>query len=79
MHFKDGTPVTRKDEVRYLGCHLNQACNTTQKISRKISTCMITLKKLDNFWAHSSCPTRVKLGVLYAVIRSKLSYVLESA
>jgi hypothetical protein len=79
IHFKDGTLVTRREEVKYLGCHLNQACNTTREISTKISTCMVTLKKLDTFWAHSSCPTKIKLGVLDAVIRSKLLYGLESA
>ena len=79
VHFKYGTPVCRKEEVRYPDCHINQACNTTQEVSRKTPTCMSTLKKLDKFWAHSSCPTRVKLGVLDAVIRSKLLHGLESA
>ena len=40
---------------------------------------MATLKKLDLFWLHSDCPTRIKVITLDAVIRSKLLYGMESA
>ena len=37
------------------------------------------IEKLDKFWLHSVCPTRFKLQVQDAEIRSKLLYGLESA
>ena len=56
VHFADGTPVPRKNEVTYLGCQLNQYSNTTQELTKRISACMTVLKKLYIFWRHSSCP-----------------------
>ncbi len=40
---------------------------------------MATMKKLDLFWLHGDCPTRVKNITLDAVIRAKLLYGMESA
>ena len=40
---------------------------------------MTVLTKLDLFWLHSDCPTRVKIIALDAIIRAKLLYGLESA
>ena len=79
VHFQDGTPVPRKQEVRYLGCHINSDCDVKREVNSRISTCMIVLKRLDLFWRHSNCPPRFKLEVLDAVIKSKLLYGLESA
>ena len=79
VHFQDGTPVPRKDEVKYLGCHLNENCDMKRELNTRISTCMSILTKLDLFWKHSSCPTRFKLQVLDAVIKTKLLYGMESA
>ena len=53
--------------------------NTSKEVGRKIASTMITLKKLDMFWRHSNCSTRVKVTTLDAVIRSKLLYGLDSA
>ena len=38
----------------------------------------MTWKRLAEFWKHSDCNVRLKLGVYDAVIRSKLIYGLES-
>ena len=46
-------------------------------VAKKAAT-MITLKKLDLFWLHSSCPVRVQIITLDAVIRAKLLYGMES-
>ena len=79
VHFKDGTRVPRKTEVKYLGCELNQQTDYNKELGKRIAATMITLKKLDLFWLHSSCPVRVKIITLDAVIKAKLLYGLESA
>ena len=79
MHFADGTPVPRKNEVTYLGCQLNQYSNTTQELAKRISACMTILKRLDIFWRHSSCPVAFKITTLDAVVSAKLLYGLDSA
>ena len=45
VHFADGTKVTRKTEVRYLGCMLNDKADVEKKVSARIAACMTTLKK----------------------------------
>ena len=79
VHFADGTPVPRKDEVRYLGCHLNQTSDSTREVNSRICMCMATLRRLDLFWRHSNCTAALKLHVMNAVVRAKLLYGLESA
>ena len=60
IHFKDGTRVPRKNEVKYLGCELNQQTDYNKEIGKRISVTMGIRRKLDLFWLHSSCPIRVK-------------------
>ena len=79
VHFPDGTPVKQLPEVKYLGCYLNENADLTKEVKSKIADCMATLKKLDKFWLHSSCPDSFKISVQDAVIRSKLLYGLEPA
>ena len=66
-------------EVKYLGCMVNEKCDMKNEVAASISTCMTTLKKLDAFWSHSSCPERFKISVLDAVVRAKILYGLETA
>ena len=79
IHYADGTPLTKKAEVKYLGCLLNQKGNTRTELGKRISNAMTTLKKLDLFWIHSSCPIKFKLLVVDAVIRSKVLYGMDTA
>jgi hypothetical protein len=79
IHFADGIKVKQKDEVKYLGCHLNKKADVDREIKQKIGICMSALKSLDTFWRHSNCPKSFKLIAQDAVIRSKLLYGLESA
>ena len=53
--------------------------DTAREIKNRISTCMAIMKSLDVFWLHAKCPTRWKVLVFDAVIRSKLLYGLETA
>jgi hypothetical protein len=79
VHFQNKDRIKQLEEVKYLGCYINPKNDTQKEIKHKIATCMGTLKKLDKFWLHSDCPTRFKLQIQDAVIRSKLLYGLESA
>ena len=79
IKFQDGTKVTQKEEVKYLGCMLNQKGNTKTELSKRISNAAVTMKKLDLFWHHSNCPAKFKILVIDSVLRSKVLYGMESA
>lgn len=79
IKFRDGTRVQQAEEVKYLGCMLNQKGNTRTEISKIISNAAVTMKKLDLFWHHSSCPAKFKIRVIDSVLRSKVLYGMESA
>ena len=79
IRFADGAKVNVKHEVKYLGCTLNDKCDTHKEIKHRISQCMVILKRLHLFWRHSDCSIRQKLTVYDAVIKSKLLYGLETA
>ena len=79
IHFENGQVVPPHDESKYLGCMLNDRETLRKKErNKRISECYVTCKRLSEFWKHSDCGTRLKLGVYDAVIRSKLIYGLES-
>ena len=40
VHFADGTRVPQVDEVIYLGCNLNNTCNTSKELKSRIAACM---------------------------------------
>ena len=71
--------MKRKEEVKYLGCHLNRKCDITKEVRARIAATMGTLKKLEKFWKQSNCPAGVNIQVMDAVIRSKVLYGLETA
>ena len=79
VHFSNGERVKSVDEAKYLGCILNNKADLTKEVKARTANTMATLKKLDMFWRHSSCPERFKLQVLDAVCRAKLLYGLETA
>ena len=78
MTFPDNTKVQRKKEAIYLGCTLIKGSKVGREIQRRIGDCMETLKKLDLFWLHSSCPVGFKILVHNSIIRSKLLYSLNT-
>ena len=77
--FADGTRIKRKPEVTYLDCQINQYSNIAQELSKRISNCMVILKRLDISWRHCEVTVGFKIIALDAVIRAKLLYGLESA
>lgn len=76
--YADGTNVPCEESVTYLGAILNRKGNSKKEISQKISQCIVVLQSLQNLWKNPNCPTKFKLQVLDAVLRSKLVYGLES-
>ena len=58
---------------------MNDASDVTKELTKRIAAARLTLKSLDLFWLHSSCPIKFKILVADAVIRSKVLYGLESA
>ncbi len=76
--YADGTKVPCEDNVVYLGATLTRKGCCKKELNAKISTCMVILQKMQLFWKNQNCPTKFKLQVYDAVIRSKLMYGLES-
>ena len=79
IKFQDGTSVPPHDTVKYLGCVINDKGDPKKEISKRISERMVIWKRLGPLWKHTSNPTRCKLLVYDAIVRSKLMYGLESA
>ena len=78
IKFQDGTLVKRKEEVKYLGCLLNDRGDNHKEIINRIAVCTGILNRMHIFFRHGDCSIRVKLSVYDAVIRSKLMYGLET-
>ena len=78
IHFGNNQQVPPHKESKYLGCLLNDKGDPKREISKRISACYLTWKRLETFWKHSDCSIRLKLSVYDAVVRSKLIYGLES-
>ena len=78
IHFADQTRVTKKDEVKYLGCQLNQQGDTSKEIGKRIANAWNTLQKLQIFWKRSNCPITYKIIAIDAIVRAKLSYGIDS-
>ena len=74
IHFADNTKVTKKDEVKYLGCQINQQGDTRNEIGKRIANAWNTLQKLQICWKRSNCPITFKIIALDAIVRSKLIY-----
>ena len=79
VKFTNGTDVNTLNEVKYLGCMINDKGNPRREIRKRVSECMCIMKKLDIFWKHTDNPKKWKIIVYNAIIRTKLMYGLESA
>ena len=78
IHFTDHTKVTKKDEVKYLGCQLNQKGDISKEIGKRIANAWNTLQNLQIFWRKSNCPITFKIIAIDAIVRSKLIYGIDS-
>ena len=77
--FRDKTVVKAMDEVKYLGCMINDKGDPRKEVRKRISECMCIMKKLDCFWKRTNNPIQWKLITYNAIIKTKLMYGLESA
>ena len=73
-----GAKVKKKHSTIYLGACINDTDNPKENVKARLGACFAVLNKLHHFWKHSNCPSRFKLNVFHAVIRSKLVYSLEA-
>ena len=64
--------------VTCLGCMINDKGDPKKELAKRIADCMTILDRLDQCWKHVSNPTKWKIRVYDAVVRSKLMYGLES-
>ena len=78
IHFKDGVKIKKMNEVKYLGCQLNQTGDASKEIGKRITNGRITLQRLQICWKRSNCPISYKVVALDAVVRSKLLYGTDS-
>ena len=76
-HFANGEKVPASQSTIYLGANINTKDDPKQDINQRLRGCFAILNRLNFFWQKSNCPTRFKLSVFDAVIRSKLVYSLE--
>ena len=76
--FKNGELIPTAEETTYLGARVRMDHNVRKEVAKKISSCFATLKRLNLFWNNQNCPTKFRLQVFDAVVRSKLVYGLES-
>jgi hypothetical protein len=79
VKFADGTILKPADEVKYLGCTLNNQGDVGREINKRIADCMIILDRLHVFFRHADAVLSFKLLVFNAVLRSKLLYGMETA
>ena len=78
IYFDDGTPVKRLDEVKYLGCSMNNRADPEREINKRMQACMATLNKLHIFFYNSDNTVTRKMLMYNAVIRAKLMHGLET-
>ena len=78
IKFGNGQELQRTQSTIYLGTEINAAADPTLEVQRRMAEVCVTWKKLDTFWKHSNTPTKIKIQIYDAVIRSKLVYGLES-
>ena len=78
IKFIDGSPVPHEEQVTYLGGIINRQVNRRAEVESRISSSMITWKRMRVFFKNARCPTRWKLIVYNSIIRSKLLYGLET-
>ena len=54
--FADGSQVPETEETVYLGGLISKNHDHRQEVTRRISACFGTFRKLDVFWRRSNCP-----------------------
>ena len=59
IKFSDGTPVKELEEVKYLGCRLNENNDIKMELNRRLGETNAIWKQLNNFWYNISDINRI--------------------
>ena len=78
IKFSDGKHVTEVIQALYLGVLLHHKADAKVEIADRIKQAMATWKGLHKFWKMGKCTQRRKLQVWTAVVRSKLTYGMQT-
>ena len=78
VQFPDGHKIPPTDEVKYLGCMLNNKADGKREVAKRKADSMAVLSRLHIFFRDGDSSVKCKLQVYNAVIRSKFMYGLES-
>ena len=75
--FSNGVNIPSAQDTPYLGSNISATHDVKKDVSARIGSCFAILSRMQSFWSKSNCPTKFKLDVFDAVIRSKLVYGLD--
>ena len=78
VNFPDGTPVTRQEQVKYLGATFNTTLDINRIVRQKLTEASATMRTLQPLWKDNQIISSWKLVVYNAVVRSRVFYTLET-
>eukprot|EP00972_Heterocapsa_arctica_P071268 10527045-Heterocapsa_arctica.AAC.1 len=78
VRYADGHNMPIMESAVYLGSHIHSSGNQHAEIKSRISSTIITLKKLNTFWNKAPTSVKWRIRVYDAIIVSKLPHGLES-
>ena len=76
--FTNKTKVKQVKQARYLGVLLTEKAQPQLELQDRIKQATITWKRLNILWKIGKCSTKTKLLYWNAVIKTKLTYALET-
>ena len=76
--FTNKTKIKKVKQARYLGVLLTERAQPQLELQDRIKQAAITWKRLNLLWEIGNCSTRTKLLYWNAVIKTKLTYALET-
>ena len=75
----DGTEITSKESLLYLGALISKDSRITSELARRIGIASADFKNLRRCWNHTDLTMKEKLRIFYILIISKLTYGLQTA
>ena len=76
--FKNNNKIKRTKQAKYLGVLLTEKAQPHIEIQERIKQSAITWKRLNLLWKVDKCSTKTKLQYWNAVVKTKLTYALET-
>ena len=76
--FTNKKKVKKVKQAKYLGVQLTEKSQPLIEVQERIKQSAITWKRLDLLWKIGKCSTKTKLQYWNAVIKTKLTYALET-